>query len=101
MRGATMSVIMTLKVAGNPEAVEQYSKDNPGKLESIGEAAKLHGIMAHRFYGSEDGAGIMVIDEWPDRQSFEAFFAEQQAEIQPLMDAAGAAGRPEATFWHE
>lgn len=96
-----MSVIMTLRIPGNPEAMEQYTKDNPGKLEGIVEAAKRHGLIAHRFYGSEDGVGLLAIDEWPDRQSFEAFFGEQQAEIQPVMEAAGAAGPPEASYWHE
>jgi hypothetical protein len=96
-----MSVIMTLRIAGNPEAMERYGKDNPGKLEGIVEAAKRHGMIAHRFNGSEDGNGILVIDEWPDRQSFEAFFAEKQADIMPIMEAVGATGQPEATFWHE
>jgi hypothetical protein len=35
------------------------------------ETAKKHGLIAHRFYGSEDGSKVLVVDEWPDRQSFE------------------------------
>jgi hypothetical protein len=96
-----MSVFMTLKIPGNPQAMEQYATANKEKLHGVVEAAKRHGLIAHRFYGSDDGSGLMVLDEWPDRQSFEEFFQEQQSEIQPMMAAAGATGQPEATFWEE
>jgi hypothetical protein len=42
-------------------------------MQGILEAAKRHGLIAHRFYGSDDGGSLMVLDEWPDRQSFESF----------------------------
>jgi hypothetical protein len=96
-----MSVFLTLKIPGNPQAMEQYATDNPEKLHSVVDAAKRHGLIAHRFYGSDDGTAIMVLDEWPDRQSFEAFFTEQMPQIEPMMVAAGATGQPEPTFWGE
>jgi hypothetical protein len=81
--------------------MEQYAIDNSEKLRGVVDAAKRHGLIAHRFYGTDDGSALMVLDEWPDRQSFEAFFQEQQPEIQPMMEAVGATGQPEATFWEE
>jgi heme-degrading monooxygenase HmoA len=96
-----MSVILTLKFPGNPQAMEQYAKDNAEKLHSIVEAAKRHGLIAHRFYASDDGNSFLALDEWPDRQSFEAFFAEQQSQIAPVMEAAQVTGQPEPTFWEE
>lgn len=96
-----MSVFMTLKIHGDPQALEEYAKENAAKLGDILEAAKRHGIIAHRFYGSDGGGGVLVLDEWPDRQSFEAFFAEQQAEIGQMMQAAGATGQPEPEFWQQ
>lgn len=96
-----MSVFLTLKIPGNAQAMEQYAKDNHERLTGVVEAAKRHGLIAHRFYGSEDGASLMVLDEWPDRQSFEAFFAEQEAEIRPMMEAVHATGQPEPAFWEE
>jgi hypothetical protein len=96
-----MSVLLTLKFAADPQAMEKYAKDNTEKLQGIIEAAKRHGLIAHRFYGSDDGSGVMALDEWPDRQSFEAFFAEQQPQIAPMMEAAKVTGEPEATFWAE
>ena len=93
-----MSVIMTMRVKGDPNKLEQYAAD--GKLREIADEAEKHGVIAHRFYGSDDGQ-IIVIDEWPDPQSFQAFFEEQQDRIQPLMQEVGVSGEPEITFWRK
>jgi hypothetical protein len=96
-----MSVLMTLTVSGDPKAMEQYAQDNPEQMQAVLAAAKAHGLIAHRFYGSDDGASLMVSDEWPDRQSFEAFFQEQEAQIRPMFEVARVAGRPEPVYWQE
>ena len=56
-----------------------------------------HGLIGHRFYGA-DGK-IMVIDEWPDAQSFQEFFAKVEAQLGPMMAAAGVSGEPQPVFW--
>ena len=43
----------------------------------------------------------MVIDEWPDAQSFESFFTENQDRIGPMMQEAGATSQPEVTVWRK
>jgi quinol monooxygenase YgiN len=96
-----MSVIMTLEITGDPKRLEQFASENKEKMQAVLEAAKRHGVIAHRFYGSDNGGSIMVVDEWPDRQSFESFFGEQQAEIGSMMQAAGVTSQPEPTFWQE
>lgn len=96
-----MSVIMTLQVAGDPKTLEQFASDNTEKAQGILEAAKRHGLIAHRFYGSDDGGSLMVLDEWPDRQSFESFFQEQESEIRPMFEAAQVTAQIEPTFWRE
>src|SRR4051794_6311847 len=96
-----MSVIMILNIEGDPKALEQFASENQEKMQTVLEAAKGHGLIAHRFYGSDDGARMMVLDEWPDRQSFETFFREQATEIGPMMEAVGVTTQPEPTFWHE
>lgn len=96
-----MSVFMTLKIPGNAQAMEQFAKEHPQQMTEIVGAAKRHGLIAHRFYGTQDGSGIMVLDEWPDRQSFEEFFSEQESAIRPMMEAVHATGQPEPTFWEE
>jgi heme-degrading monooxygenase HmoA len=96
-----MSVIMTLEVTGDPNGFEQFASANKDKMQSVLEAAKQHGLIAHRFYGSDDGGRLMVIDEWPDRQSFESFFREEEFEIGPMFQAAGVTSEPQASFWNK
>ena len=43
----------------------------------------------------------MVVDEWPDAQSFQSFFEQEQSRIQPLMQEAGVSSEPEVTFWRK
>lgn len=93
-----MSVIMTLRVSGDPAKLEQLARDNPDMIPAISERAKAAGAIAHRFYGSE--GQIMVVDEWPDAASFQAFFEAEQASIGPMM-AQVATSEPEITFWRK
>ena len=95
-----MSVIMTLRAQGDPRELERRAAENPDRMRAITERAKEHGLIAHRFYGSDDGQ-LMVVDEWPDPQSFQAFFEEMRSEIDPLMSAAGVTADPEVTFWRK
>jgi hypothetical protein len=96
-----MSVIMVQEVAADPNALEQFASANKETLEAVIEAAKKHGLIAHRFYGSEDGSKVLVLDEWPDRQSFESFAQEQASQIEPMFEAARATEISEPTFWRE
>src|SRR5689334_6171766 len=94
-----MSVIMTLWGRGDPEKLEQYAAEHKDDMQEILDRAKEHGLIAHRFYGG-DGQ-IMVIDEWPDPESFQRFFEDQRPQIEPMMHAVGAQGEPAVSFWHK
>jgi quinol monooxygenase YgiN len=93
-----MSVIMTLRAPGDPDKLEQLAAEKQDTLREIAERAKVAGAIAHRFYGSE--GQIMVVDEWPDPQSFQRFFESEQETIGPMM-AQVATGEPEITFWRK
>jgi hypothetical protein len=95
-----MSVIMTLRTKGDAAALERLAADEPERVQTIIERAKAEGVIAHRFYRSDDGQ-IMVCDEWPDPESFHRFFEAMSSEIQPMMAAAGVTSEPEVVFWHE
>jgi heme-degrading monooxygenase HmoA len=95
-----MSIIMTLRAKGDPSKMEQAAASDPDRMQSILGQAKDHGLIAHRFYGSDDGQ-ILVVDEWPDAQSFQAFFEQEQSRIQPLMQDAGISSEPEISFWRK
>ena len=94
-----MSVIMTLSLAGDPKKIEEHAASDPAGMQAIVDSAKAHGLIAHRFYGA-DGE-IMVVDEWPDEQSFLAFFEENGERIAPLMQAAGVTSEPQPKFWRK
>jgi hypothetical protein len=95
-----MSVLMMLSVRGDPKKLEEYAASHRDSVREIIESAKGRGLIAHRFYGSEDGQ-IMVIDEWPDPGSFQAFFEENGPRIGPMMEASGVTSEPQPTFWRK
>ncbi|MGZ6557754.1 MAG: hypothetical protein ACXVEY_13035 [Actinomycetota bacterium] len=95
-----MSVIVTLTVKGDTNKLEEYAAGDRDGMQAIVESAKAHGLIAHRFYGSADGE-IMVIDEWPDQESFQSFFEENSGKIGPMMQAADVTTEPQPKFWQK
>jgi len=95
-----MSLIMTLTVKGDARKLEEHAAGDRDGMQAIIDSAEAHGLIAHRFYGSEDGE-IMVVDEWPDQQSFLSFFEENSGRIGPMMQAAGVTTEPQPKFWHK
>jgi hypothetical protein len=90
---------MTMFLQGDAAELERLAGENPDAIRSISDRARGHGLIAHRFYGS-DGQ-IMVVDEWPDEQSFQRFFEEARADIEPMLGRVGAHGEPRIVFWHK
>ena len=93
-----MSVLMTLTVDGDPAKLEEYAAADPERMSAIRDAAKERGLIAHRFYGSDDGR-LMVVDEWDSAESFQSFFSEQGEEIGKMMSEAGVTTQPQPQFW--
>lgn len=50
-----MSVIMTLQMHGDPDRLEAFAAENEAVARGIADKAKEHGLIAHRFYGTDDG----------------------------------------------
>jgi heme-degrading monooxygenase HmoA len=88
-----MSVMMTMRVAGDAAKVEHEDR---AMMQSIVAKAKQHGLVSHHFYGSD--TEILVVDEWPDEESFRRFF-EASPEIAGIIERSGARAEPEITFW--
>ena len=93
-----MSVIVTMSMKGDARKLEEHAANDPAAMQAVLESGKQRGVIAHRFYGSEDGE-IMVVDEWPDEQSFQSFFEENSGRIGPMMEAAGVTSEPQVKFW--
>jgi len=93
-----MTVLVTLKIPASAKKLEEIARAKPDLLSGIIEQAKSHGLIHHRFWASE--TELLVVDEWPDEKSFQAFF-ETATEIPGLMEEAGATGPPEISFWQQ
>ena len=91
-----MSVIVTGWFMADPDRWEQLTKEKRDEVMALAERAKEAGVIAHRFYGSE--GQVMVIDEWPDEQSFQQFYDSVQDEVVPMLAEIGSS-EPQIRFW--
>jgi hypothetical protein len=93
-----MSTLMIFRAKGDAGKLEASTNADPDAIRAIAEKAKSYGLLRHRFFGTDDE--IIVVDEWPNQESFERFFAASP-EIQDLMAAVGVTEPPVVTFARE
>jgi quinol monooxygenase YgiN len=93
-----MSVLMTLRVKGDPAKLEELAASRPEVLREISARGQEYGVEYHRFYANGDE--IMVVDLWPDAESFQRFFAASP-EIPEFMQQVGVTSEPEITFYRQ
>ena len=93
-----MSVLMTLRVKGDAKQLEHLYETAPDTFSKVSGVGKQMGATYHRFFATD--SEILVIDEWPDEQTFHKFF-DSQPEIPKIMAAAGVTTQPEITFYRE
>jgi hypothetical protein len=92
-----MSVIVVLRITGNPADLEAYAAGPGGEvMKRVAERAKAAGAIRHRFAAGDNE--VVVIDEWPDEQTFGAFFANEH-EIADVMRDGGAKSEPQVTMY--
>ncbi|WP_436533394.1 hypothetical protein [Actinoplanes sp. HUAS TT8] len=91
-----MSVMMVLRLKGDPDALERFGSDNEPLMDGIAEAGRALGCLRHSF-AAGDGE-VLVIDEWVDEDAFHKFF-ESQPDTRRLIEAAGAQTPPEVAFY--
>ena len=92
-----MSVIVMLQFEADAAKMEEYAGANKDKMAAIVGRAKEKGLIAHRFFG-DDAGHVIVLDEWPDADSFQGFFSEAQSEIGPMMQEVGVTSPPQPQF---
>jgi hypothetical protein len=95
-----MSIMMGLRLQADPTRVEQALNSDPERLKAIAERSKKYGAIHHRFYANEAGGEVLVVDEWPDAESFRRFFSDSP-DIGEMMTEAGVTSEPEPVFWRE
>jgi hypothetical protein len=91
-----MPVLMTMRCDADAAKLEAETNKDPELMHVIVSRARSYGLVSHRFYGSP--TEVLVLDEWPDEDSFRKFF-DASPEIGPLMARAGMRGEPQITFW--
>ncbi|WP_133782823.1 hypothetical protein [Kribbella sp. VKM Ac-2571] len=92
-----MSVLMTMRVTGDPTAIEKLAADNGALFQGVLADATGRGLISHHFYGS--GTEVLVVDEWPDEATCQAFFEHSGPQIQQMMEQAGVTAEPKPEFW--
>jgi quinol monooxygenase YgiN len=97
-REVLMSVLMTLRVAGDPKKLEEFAANGDTPIPTLRDRAVDKGCLSHHFYGTDDE--IMVVDEWRDEASFRAFF-DGSPEIKDVMGSAGVTAQPEIQIWRK
>jgi len=88
-----MSVLMALRVTGDAKGLETV---DPDVFKNVVAKAVAMGATKHRFF--TNGTEVLVLDEWPDRETFQKFF-EETPEIPEVMAAAGVTEQPVIEFW--
>ena len=87
-------VIARFTVADLGKGLE-WAKANGNVAEDITAYGKSLGQIGHRV--STDGKDVVVIDEWPDADTFNTFFAGA-ARMGELLSGVGVVGEPEVTM---
>jgi hypothetical protein len=92
-----MSVIVIARftVSDVGKAVE-YARNNAEVPEDITAFGKSLGQIGHRIVS--DGKDLVVIDEWPDADTFNTFFAGA-TRMGEFLSGAGIVGEPEVTIF--
>jgi hypothetical protein len=96
-----MSVMMGLRIAvDDVDRFEETVKSDPARLSAIAGRAKEYGAIHHAFYANLAGGEVLVVDEWPDAESFQRFF-DASPDIGEMMGEAGVTSEPHPVFWRE
>jgi hypothetical protein len=92
-----MSVLITIKFAVSGETMQKVAVDNAALMTTIIDDGRRHGAVHHQFVQDPDGSTV-VVDEWPDEDSFHRFFDAQQ-DIREVMSRAGVTEPPEVRVY--
>jgi hypothetical protein len=90
--------MMGLRVAVDVARFQEVNASNSERLMEISGRAKGMGAISHQFYSNVAGDELLVVDEWPDAESFQRFF-EASDDIREMMGEAGVTSEPQVNFW--
>jgi len=85
-----MSVLITVKIKGDPAAFRQALADRADEFVKISDSGRTAGAVHHRF-GLGDGF-VLVVDEWESVEQFQQFFSDPA--LQSFIGSVGGAPEP-------
>ena len=91
-----VSIVVVVRMKADPSKVAALLAQRSDELEQVTADAKAAGGLSHRFL-ARDGE-VLILDEWPDAPSFQAFFGTNKT-ITQLMMEAGVTERPTMEFY--
>jgi hypothetical protein len=94
--GVTVSVFVIARfTVGDLGKALEWGKANGNVAEDITAYGKSLGQIGHRML--TDGKDLVAIDEWPDADTFNKFFAGA-ARMGEFLSGVGVVGEPEVTM---
>jgi hypothetical protein len=90
---------MTLRIPADADALRRSVEQNREMFMGIAQRAQERGAIHHDFYA--DNGEIVVVDEWPSAEDFQAFFEAEGESIGKLMADAGVQGEPGPPSFYE
>jgi hypothetical protein len=92
-----MSVTMVGKFPSEqPEQLPKHMEANADTFQAITASARTFGLLTH--YWSYEPGFLVVVDTWPDEQSFRRFFTDNESQIRQAMSPV-ITGDPEIVFY--
>ena len=88
-----MSVLITQRISADPKAIMATDQS---VFDAIVARAHEFGVIRHRFFAT--ATEVLIVDEWPDEDSFHRFFAASP-DIGEAMAAAGVTSQPLIEVW--
>jgi hypothetical protein len=85
-----MSVLIVMKVQGDPARFTQALTDRADEFAQISDRARSVGAIHHQF-GMGDGY-VMVVDEWETADDFQKFFSDP--DLQAFIGSVGGSAAP-------
>jgi hypothetical protein len=93
-----MPVTMSLRIAVHPARFEEAMTSDPQRLQTVADRARQYGATRHRFYAIQDGAEVLIVQEWPSPEICEQFFGDSP-DFAQIIDDSGFVGELEPVYW--
>ena len=95
-----MSAIIITRYRGDTSRFDEFLQSHRVAFSDLARLKRSKGCISHRYLAGSDE--LLVVDEWPTVEQYEAMWAADQPEVLRLVTEAGlaAADPPEVSYYH-